>query len=289
MKEEEIIKNKEDLLRKKDYYYPFIKLTEDEIIEFNDLCLRYNIDLKAIPKDQYNALKDKEVSLIDINQNNKNNNFIIPNQLIDQENNININIKENDDNKFSNKKRYINKKHQKKKKNSNDYYSIYFKKIIDSNRIIIEDKLRRPKLIQEIQEKVKFLTPNILRDIGEKKHIKIIGNNFSEYELQQKSINQLDDIIGDIEFNKNIYQLESRREKTIKSILDNELRLQQKYEDKFKKKSEIEENKIEENKSEENMIDENSRQKEEEKSNVVARKEINESESEEDSYDGTLN
>ena len=94
------------------------------------------------------------------------------------------------------------------------------------------------------------MTPEGLKEYAKLKHIKIIDNQFSLYELKQKRINQLDAILSDININTGlINKLVYKLKDNIKTIRNKEKKEKKNNEKKMKKKKMKENKKNSENKN----------------------------------------
>ena len=341
--EEKIYKNTE--VKPENYNFPYIHLTDEEIIEFNEECKKSNIDLKVVPLSEYmnissgeieeqeidnvmeligRTLKSRKVEEEKENESNnkmeikdimKNvnkligkkrrgkvicdededneenfqddkslNSFISANTIIDR----NRIKKDNKKGKGKSKSKLKDSKKRNNNKNKNDSFDDYkdednfskdddsgnkpkklykrkkiqspgdlsgtcqhiFKRIIEAGKQSTEDEKRKEKIIEEIQEKTQLLTPEGLKEYAKLKHIKIIDNQFSIYELKQKSNNQLDAILSDIDINGGlINKLDVNRKDNIKTIRNKEEREKKKNEKNMKKKKMKENKKNSENKN----------------------------------------
>ena len=337
IKEEEKI-NKITEVKPENYNIPFIHLTDEEIIEFNEECKKLNIDLKVVKLSEYENISSGEIegqyteNVVDligktsktkkveeekeIESNNKMDEKDIlrdVNKLVgkkrrgkvicdedeDNEGNFHDNkslssfistntvINKNRENKDNKKGKVESKDKLKdnKKRNNNknkddsfdDYkdddsgyksikiyknretqspgdlrsnFLLFFKKILEEGNHTTEDEKRRDKIIEEIQEKSQLLTPEGLKEYAKLKHIKIIDNQFSLYELKQKRINQLDAILSDININTGlINKLVYKLKDNIKTIRNKEEKEKKNNEKKMKKKKMKENKKNSENKN----------------------------------------
>ena len=159
------------------------------------------------------------------------------------------NFSKDDDSGIKPKKLYKRKKIQNPGDLSGTCQHI-FKRIIEAGKQRTEDEKRKEKIIEEIQEKTQLLTPEGLKEYAKLKHIKIIDNQFSIYELKQKSNNQLDAILSDIDINGGlINKLDVNRKDNIKTIRNKEEREKKKNEKNMKKKKMKENKKNSENKN----------------------------------------
>ena len=139
--------------------------------------------------------------------------------------NIPLNFNKNKaKNKNKNKKNEFDEKSYKKKKinpkniDINNNFSNFFRKIQETSDQNKNEKMRKKEIIQEILEMSVNLTEQGLREIADIKHIGLVGNEFNKFDLEGKTINQLETLLGDIRFNIKINRLDSGRNNTIKKV-----------------------------------------------------------------------
>ena len=289
---------------KDNFNFPFIFLTDEEIIEFNEECKKSGIDLKVVPISDYMNLpkeiypsnisdlsnlfensfisKIKEVKedtqeeekFIPLNQNssfnlnqinkskeNKGNNKKIyinrkrkrysneseSEEEEKDENKSNENYIGNSDNnksgssisfnsneikegksrinankeKYPKKKKDLDKKNQKKKKDNKNIINPInnlMKKVKETSDLQLNEEKKKKELIEEILERSIYLTEEGLKEIAESKHLGLVGDQLKELDLKKKSINQLETLLCDIEFNIKVNKLDPDRKKDINTI-----------------------------------------------------------------------
>ena len=204
---------------------PYILLTEEEIIEFNESCQKSGIDLKVVTldennqsclecylqfneeeseeEDEQNDIK-KEDNLITDNPNNylgikrnKSFNNDKDNLNEDEDGDKNEEFKQTErsfslNDKFEKRKektKFKKDKQKKKGKKSGSFKDIlnipFFKKVFEESKYNKEEKEIRKKVIKEIQEKSQDLPKGVLQEYMDRQKIRM----FFGYEL---SINDLE-------------------------------------------------------------------------------------------------
>lgn len=139
--------------------------------------------------------------------------------------------KNNNKNKKSEKKKYpkqkekkenIKKKNISKNVNINDNFNNYFKKIKETSLNYQNEDIKKKQLLDEISQKSKNLTLEELKSIADSKHIRIIGDELSTFQLGKMSSNQLENLLTNIDLNSNFSKLDPNRKDNIKKIRNKE-------------------------------------------------------------------
>lgn len=145
------------------------------------------------------------------------------------------------------KRNHLNKKTQKIKHAKNNDVNInfnnYFKKIKETGEQLKNIDKRKEELISEISENSQNLTKEGLKEIADNKHIRLVGDQFKINDLNQKTVNQLEILLGDIQINSNVNKLEIDRKDDIKTIKNKEEMERKSHERALKKKMKKEEKK----------------------------------------------